>query len=128
MNKHKHNPAGDVCSSIKNTIKDLESTLESLSLIDSRVNISDLPSQTSSGIFKNPSFGKFCSFTKNLDNPDTPVSNNPTFGKFGSFTKNSDNSDTPGSNRSDIYQRMKVVLELVILSKSIEINVPFILD
>ena len=39
----------------------------------------------------NPTFGKFYSFTKTLDNSDTC--------KYFSFTKNSDNSDTPVSNR-----------------------------
>ena len=76
MNKHKHDTVGDVRSSIEDAIKNLESTLETLSLIDGRVSISDLPSKTSTGIFKNPTFGKFYSFTKNSDNnSDTPVSN-----------------------------------------------------
>ena len=76
MNKHKHDTVGNVRSSIEDAIKNLESTLETLSLIDGRVSISDLPSKTSTGIFKNPTFGKFYSFTKTSDNnSDTPVSN-----------------------------------------------------
>ena len=59
MSKHKHDTVGDVRSSIEDVIKNLESTLETLSLIDGRVSISDLPSKTSTGISMNPTFGKF---------------------------------------------------------------------
>ena len=91
MSMHKHNTVGDVRSSIEDVIKNLESTLETLSLIDGRVSISDLPSKTSTGISMNPAFCKFYSFTKTSDNSDN--------GKFYSFTKKSDNLDTPVSNR-----------------------------
>ena len=125
MNKHKHDTVGDVRSSIEDAIKNLESTLETLSLIDGRVSISDLPSKTSTGKFKNPIFGKFYSFTKNSDNSDTHVSNNSTFSKFCSFTNNSNNSDTPVSNSLPANEGG---FRVVILSKLLKINMPFILD
>ena len=90
MSKNKHDTVDDVQPSIEDVIKNLESTLETLSLIDGRVSISDLPSKISNGISKDPSFGKFYSFMNTSDNSDT---------KYFSFTKNSENSDTPVSNR-----------------------------